>query len=191
MTAEPGDVLRRELPGLLEFLRRAVPALAVRPVLGGILTAAIDVGVGTFLDYRAHVRAHPIVPYAVGHRPTRRELASYIRRRTELAHLEYDLRAAESAGGAEAERLWQVLRIQVGTAQAELTAPLAGHRGAVARLDGFLARLLRAGTVDLPSKEKRAILDYVRERLEESHKTDESARRAARSLAGRRPSERR
>lgn len=167
MTAEPGDILRRELPDLLEFLRRAVPALAVRPVLGGILTAAIDIGVGTFLDYRERVRAHPIVPYAVGHRPTRRELAAYIRRREELGHLERDLKLAESASGAEATRLWEELRTRVGVEQAGLAAPLAGHRGAVARIDGLLWRLLRAGTVDLSAKKKRAILDYVRERLAE------------------------
>ncbi len=166
MTAEPGDILRRDLPDLLEFLRRALPALAVRPVLGGILTAAIDVGVGTFLEYRALVRAHPIVPYAVGHRPTRRELAAYIRRRAELSHLEDDLEAAESVVGAEAKRRWDDLRARVGAAQADLAAPLAGDRGAVERLDGLLARLLRAGTVDLPAKEKRAILGYVRRRLE-------------------------
>ncbi len=158
------ELLDRHLPDLLEVLR-AVPALALRPVLGAILTAAIELGVRSFLEFRERVRAHPIVPYATGHRPTRRELATYIRRRGELRDLRHDLEAAEAATGVEALRRWDALRGKVGEMQAHLVAPLSGSREAIAAIDGLLAHLLRAGTVDLPRKERRALLAYLEERL--------------------------
>ncbi|HUP01401.1 MAG TPA: hypothetical protein VM737_07780 [Gemmatimonadota bacterium] len=160
----PREIIEDQLADLLEVLA-AVPALAARPVLAGILTAAIDLGVASFLEYRDRVRAHPIVPYAAGHRPTRRELGAYIRRRGELANLREDLERAEAATGSDARRRWAELRRRVGRTQADLAAPLAGSRGAVMAVDGFLARLLRSGTVDLPVKERRALLDYLRDRL--------------------------
>lgn len=164
-SSEPREVVERYLPSLLEYLRSDIPALAARPLLASLVTALAGLGLNTLFAWRERVRRSPIVPYALGHRPTRRELAAFIRRQPELAVLRSELAAAEAADGGEARRRWDDLRRRVGEAQADLAAPLAGRREAVARIDGFLTALLRAGTVDLSAARKRALLALVRERL--------------------------
>ena len=163
----PRAILERDLPELLELLSGSVPALAARPFLAALLTSAIQLGIGSVYEYRERIRRHPIVPYAAGHRPTRRELAAYVRRRPELRALEDDLVAAEAASGRDRERRWEDLRRRVGEAQADLAAPLDGNRGTVAALDGLLARLARAGTTELPEKKRLALIRLVRKELED------------------------
>lgn len=161
----PREHLEHDLPALVRFLSATVPALVVRPVLGAILTAAVTLGVRTVLEYTERVRGHPIVPFAPAHRPTRAELAAYVERRPELAHLADELAEARAAGGDVRRRLWGELRRRIGAAQADLAAPLAGSRGAVERLDSLLGRLARLGTVELPDAETRRLLAFVEERL--------------------------
>lgn len=162
----PREVVDRHLPDLLPLLAR-IPGLAVRPFLATLLTTAVSAGVRSIAEYIERVRSAPIVPFALAHRPTRRELAAYIRSRTELVHLVGALDAAERAWGNERDRRWESLRRRIGEAQAELAAPLEGQRGAVREVDGFLQILLRSGLPGLPASERRALLRRIADRLEE------------------------
>ena len=162
----PGDVVDRHLPDLLPLLAR-IPGLAVRPFLATLLTAAVSAGVRSLAEYVERVRAAPIVPFAVAHRPTRRELAAYIRAGSGLAHLAPALDAAERATGSERDRRWEALRRALGQAQTELAKPLAGRRGAVEEIDGFLAILVESGVRDLPTGERRLLLRRIADKLED------------------------
>ena len=145
-----------------------VPGLAVRPFLAALLTAAVSAGVRSLAGYVERVRSAPIVPFALAHRPTRRELAVHVRGRPELGHLIEALGVAESATGRERDRLWDALRRRVGEAQAELAAPLAGRRATVREIDGFLEVLFESGLPDLPAGERRALLRRVADKLEDT-----------------------
>ncbi len=162
------ELVDHDLPDLLAFLKNSVPALLARPFLAGVLTAAVEIGVTTVHDWRERVRAEPLVPWALGHRPTRGELGAYVRRRPELEALRPELEAAERARGARARAAWDALRRRVGEAQADLAQPLAGRRGAARRVNGLLKSLALAGTVDLPRDEKRALLEAFRARIEDT-----------------------
>ena len=163
---DPGEVVDRHLPDLLPLLAR-IPGLAVRPFLATLLTAAVSAGVRSLAQYVERVRAAPIVPYAIAHRPTRRELAVYVRAGSGLAHLASALDAAERATGSERDRRWEALRRAVGLAQSELARPLAGHRGAVEEIDGFLEILIESGVRDLPTGERRLLLRRIADKLED------------------------
>lgn len=160
------DVVDRHLPDLLPLLSR-IPGLAVRPFLAALLTAAVSAGVRSLAEYVERVRSAPIVPFAVAHRPTRRELAAYIRAGTGLAHLSSALVAAERATGSERDRRWEALRRAVGRAQTELAAPLTSRRGAVEEIDGFLEILVESGVRDLPTGERRLLLRRIADKLED------------------------
>lgn len=163
----PGEIVDRHLPDLLPLLSR-IPGLAVRPFLTTLLTAAVSAGVRSLAEYVERVRAAPILPYAIAHRPTRRELAVYVRAEPGLAHLAAALEAAEEATGSERHRLWEALRQAVGRAQTELALPLAGHRGAVEEIDGFLEILVESGVRDLPTGERRLLLRRIADKLEDA-----------------------
>lgn len=163
----PSQVVDRHLPDLLPLLAR-IPGLAIRPFLTALVTAVTSAGIRSLADYVERVRAAPIVPHAVAHRPTRRELAAYVRGRPELAHLIAGLDAAEAAVGGERDRSWAALRRAVGRAQADLAAPLESRRGAVEKIDGFLEALLKSGVRDLPTAERRALVRRVADKLEDA-----------------------
>jgi hypothetical protein len=163
----PREVIDRHLPDLLPMLAR-IPGLAVRPFLATLLTAAVSAGVRSLAGYVERVRSAPIVPFALAHRPTRRELAVHVRGRRELAHLIEALGVAENATGRERDRLWDALRRRVGEAQADLAVPLAGHRAAVREIDGFLEVLFESGLPGLPAGERRALLRRVADKLEDA-----------------------
>jgi hypothetical protein len=163
----PKEVVDRHLPDLLRILAR-IPGLAVRPFLAALLTTAVSAGVRSLAVYVERVRSAPIVPFALAHRPTRRELAVYVRGRPELAHLIEDLGRAEMATGNERDRRWDTLRRRVGEAQAELAAPLAGRRATVREIDGFLEILFESGLPDLPAGERRALLNRIADKLEDA-----------------------
>ena len=163
----PKEVVDRHLPDLLPMLAR-IPGLAVRPFLAALLTVAVSAGARSVASYVERVRSAPIVPFALAHRPTRRELAVHVRGRPELAHLIEMLDAAESATGRERDWLWDVLRRRVGEAQADLAAPLAGRRATVREIDGFLEVLFESGLPDLPAGERRALLRRVADKLEDA-----------------------
>ena len=168
---DPREVIDRHLPDLLPLLAR-IPGLAVRPFLATLMTAAVSAGVRSLAGYVERVRSAPIVPFAMGHRPTRRELAVHVRGRPELGHLIEALSAAEGATGRERDRLWDALRRRVGEAQADLAAPLAGRRGAVREIDGFLEVLFESGLPGLPTGERRALLRRVADKLEDTFSRD-------------------
>jgi hypothetical protein len=163
---DPKEVVDRHLPDLLPMLAR-IPGLAVRPFLATLLTAAVSAGVRSLAEYVERVRSAPIVPFAVAHRPTRQELGAYVRSRPELAHLVSGLDAAERATGGERDHRWEALRRAVGLAQTELARPLAGRRGAVEEIDGFLEILVESGVRDLPTGERRALLRRIADKLED------------------------
>ena len=163
----PKEIVDRHLPDLLPLLAR-IPGLAARPFLATLLTTAVSAGVRSLAEYVERVRSAPIVPFAIAHRPTRRELAAYVRSRSELAHLIPDLDAAERATGSERDRRWTALRRSVGRAQADLAAPLAGRRGAIGETDGFLEALFESGVPNLPTSERRALLRRIADKLEEA-----------------------
>ncbi|MGH7572083.1 MAG: hypothetical protein ACREMK_09605 [Gemmatimonadota bacterium] len=164
---DPTEIVDRHLPDLLPLLAR-IPGLAVRPFLATLLTAAVSAGVRSLAEYVERVRSAPIVPFAIPHRPTRRELAAYVRGRPGLDHLESALDAAERDTGSERSRRWEALRLAVGRAQAELARPLAGQRGAVLEIDGFLEILVESGVTDLPTGERRALLRRIADKLEDA-----------------------
>ncbi len=157
-----------------------IPGLAVRPFLAAVLTAAVSAGVRSLAEYVERVRSAPIVPFAVAHRPTRREIAAYVRSRSELAHLLSALDLAERATGGERDRRWEALRRSVGLAQAELARPLEGRRGTVEEIDGFLEALLKTGVPDLPTGERRALLRRIADKLEDALSRQGTALDAAR-----------
>lgn len=162
----PKKVVDRHLPDLLPLLAR-IPGLAVRPFLATLVSATMSAGVRSLAEYVERVRAAPIVPFAIAHRPSRRELAVYVRARPELAHLALDLEAAERAAKSERDRRWTALRRAVGEAQADLATPLEGRRGAVEEIDGFLEALLKSGVRDLPTGERRALVRRIADKLED------------------------
>jgi hypothetical protein len=163
---DPSEVVDRHLPDLLPLLVR-IPGLAVRPFLATLLTAAVSAGIRSLAEYVGRVRSAPIVPFAVAHRPTRRELAAYVRAGPELAHLASALDAAERAAGSARDLRWEALRRAVGLAQTELAGPLAGTRGAVEEIDGFLEILIKSGVPDLPTGERRLLLRRIADKLED------------------------
>ena len=163
---DPREIVDRHLPDLLPLLSR-IPGLAVRPFLAALLTAAVSAGVRSLAEYVERVRSAPIVPFAVAHRPTRRELAAYIRAGTGLAHLSSALDAAERVTGSERDRRWEALRRAVGLAQRELARPLAGRRQEVEEIDGFLEILIESGVRDLPTGERRLLLRRIADKLED------------------------
>lgn len=177
--ADPKKIVDRHLPDLLPLLAR-IPGLAVRPFLATLLTAAVSAGVRSLAEYFERVRSAPIVPFAVAHRPTRRELAAYVRRRPELVHLVSALDQAERATGRERDGRWEALRRAVGLAQTELARPLAGRRGAIEEIDGFLEILVESGVPALPTGERRALLKRIADKLEEAFSREASVPGAAR-----------
>ena len=171
--ADPKAIVDRHLPDLLPLLAR-IPGLSVRPFLATLLTAAVSAGVRSLAEYLKRVRSAPIVPYAIAHRPTRRELAAYVRSQPELSHLVPALGSAERATGRERDERWEVVRRSVGAAQAELARPLAGQRGVVAEIDGFLEILVESGAPSLPTGERRLLVRRIADKLEDAF-TNEAA----------------